>query len=98
MSSALSGALSGSPGPRGGVVLVMHTTSYNVDAFVRACERAGVQTVIASDRCHVLDGVWEWPSDALMIDFHDPAGAAAAIVAGVRGLPPVRAVVPLGSE
>ncbi|MBC8132911.1 MAG: ATP-grasp domain-containing protein [Deltaproteobacteria bacterium] len=85
---------------RGCVVLVMHTTSYNVEAFVDACQNAGVQTVIASDRCHVLDGVWQWPAESLMIDFYDPIGAAASIAASLKasGLPPVRAVIPVGGE
>ena len=80
------------------MVLVMHTTSYNVAAFVRGCENAGLKAVIASDRCHMLDGVWRWPSDSLLIDFYDPPGAAAAIAARLEGLPPVRAVVPVGGE
>ncbi len=85
---------------RSSIVLVMHTTSYNVEAFVSACQRAGVRAVIASDRCHVLDGAWQWPSDSVTIDFHDPAGAAAAIAERIAsaGLPPPRAVIPIGGE
>ena len=85
---------------RGSIVLVMHTTSYNVEAFVGACHNAGVEAVIASDRCHVLDGVWKWPSDSIVIDFTDPVGAATAIAARASAgiLPPVRAVIPVGGE
>ena len=85
---------------RGCIVLVAHTTAYNVDAFVAACENAGVQAVIASDRCHVLDGVWRWPSDSVMIDFHDPVGAARVIAERLQSglLPAVRGVVPVGGE
>jgi biotin carboxylase len=85
---------------RGCIVLVMHTTSYNVQAFVGACANAGVQAVFASDRCHVLDGAWQWPSDSLMIDFYDPVGAATSIAERVRsvGLAPARAVIPVGGE
>ena len=92
---------SGVAGEVGGcVVLVMHTTSYNIDAFVRAADSAGLRAVIASDRCHVLDGVWQWPGDSLVIDFYEPAGAAAVIASGARALAlaPVRAVIPVGGE
>lgn len=84
----------------GSIVLVMHTTSYNIDAFVGACQSAGAEVVIASDRCHVLDGVWKWPSDSIVIDFTDPVGAATAIAGRLRAgtLPPVRAVIPVGGE
>ena len=86
--------------PRGCVVLVMHTTSYNTAAFVTACQNAGVKAIVASDRCHVLDGVWRWPTDSLVIDFYDPAAAAAVIVERLRsdGHPPCRAVLPVGGE
>ncbi len=84
---------------RGCIVLVMHTTSYNAEAFVSACENAGVEAVIASDRCHVLDGVWRWPTDSLVIDFYDPQGAAAVIAQRLRSDGrPVRAVLPVGGE
>jgi len=78
----------------------MHTTSYNGEAFVDACRKAGVRPVIASDRCHRLDEVWQWPADAVLVDFADPAATAAAIAARVREghLPHVLAVIPVGSE
>ena len=82
----------------GCVVLVMHTTSYNVDAFVKAAEAAGLKAVIASDRCHVLDGIWQWSGDSLVIDFYDPVGSADVIASGAHALPPVKAVIPVGGE
>lgn len=86
--------------PRGSIVLVMHTTSYNLEAFVTACRNAGVKAIVASDRCHVLDGVWRWPADSLVIDFYDPVGAAAVIAGQLKlnGHAPVRAVLPVGGE
>jgi biotin carboxylase len=85
---------------RGCIVLVMHTTTYNADAFVDACRKAGADAIIASDRCHVLDREWRWPSDRLAIDFYDPRGAATAIAEAVRspGHAAVRAVIPVGGE
>jgi biotin carboxylase len=94
-------ALAMDPGQPGGcIVLVMHTTSYNTEAFVGACHKAGLEAVIASDRCHVLDGVWRWPTDTMVIDFYDPEGAAAVIARRGRsdGHPTVRAVLPVGGE
>lgn len=92
--------IEGERAARGCVVLVMHTTSYNVEAFLRACENAGVQAVIASDRCHVLDGVWRWPAESLAVELREPGRAAAEIVEGLhsRGLPPALAVLPVGGE
>jgi biotin carboxylase len=82
-----------------GVVLVMHTTSYGAAGFAAACRRAGARVMVASDRCHILDRVWQWPSDALVIDFSDPERAAAAIADAVAdATPAVRAVLPVGGE
>ena len=82
------------------IVLVMHTTSYGAAGFAEACARAGAGVVIASDRCHVLDGAWRWPEDSLVIDFTDPEQAAATIAgAGADGSnAAVAAVLPVGGE
>src|SRR6516165_9640584 len=77
----------------------MHTTSYGAAGFADACRRAGARVMVASDRCHILDRVWQWPSDAVVIDFSDPEGAAAAIAdAATDAIPAVRAVLPVGGE
>ena len=77
----------------------MHTTSYGAPGFVAACRRAGAEVVVASDRCHVLDGAWRWPAESLVIDFADPDGAAETIVeAARRSGRPLRAVLPVGGE
>jgi biotin carboxylase len=81
------------------IALVMHTTGYGAPGFVAACRRAGAEVMIASDRCHVLDGAWRWPADSLVIDFADPDGAAETIVeAARRAGKPLRAVLPVGGE
>jgi biotin carboxylase len=77
------------------IALVLHTTSYGTAGFVAACRRAGAEVVLASDRCHVLDGAWRWPADSLVIDFGDPEGAAALIASAGA---PLRAVLPVGGE
>jgi biotin carboxylase len=80
------------------IALVMHTTSYGAADFVEACRRAGSDVVLASDRCHVLDRVWMWPADSLVIDFGDPDGAAAVIAGAAAGAAPISAVLSVGGE
>jgi biotin carboxylase len=82
------------------IVLVVHTTSYAVEAFIAAARRVGVGVVLASDRCPILDRAWDWPEDSWVIDFYDPDGAAGVIAAGAAAEPdaPVRAVLPVGGE
>ena len=80
------------------IALVTHTTSYGAGGFVEACRRAGTTVVLASDRCHVLDRAWHWPTDSLVIDFGDPEGAAATIAAADDREAPISAVLPIGGE
>jgi biotin carboxylase len=80
------------------IALVTHTTSYGASGFVDACRRAGSSVVLASDRCHVLDRAWHWPTDSLVIDFGDPEAAAAAIAAADARESPISAVLPIGGE
>src|SRR5687768_2871278 len=64
------------------VVLLMPTTTYRADDFLRAADRLGVEVVLGSDRCHVLDelGAVVLPRDSLVLDFRDPSGSARKIV------------------
>lgn len=78
------------------IALVIHTTSYGVPAFIEACRKVGAEVIIASDRCHVLDRVWQWPSQSLVIDFFDPEGAAEVIAQAAPGV--TRAVLSVGGE
>jgi biotin carboxylase len=81
------------------IALVMHTTSYGAAGFASACRRAGAEVMVASDRCHVLDGAWSWPAGSLVIDFSDPEGAAEIIASAAREPgPPLTAVLPVGGE
>jgi biotin carboxylase len=82
------------------VVLVVSTTSYRTDAFLEASRKLGVRVLLASDRCHVLDGHWTWPEDSLVIDFGAPEEAARVIVEAARNprFAPVRAVVAASGE
>src|SRR5258708_2917549 len=56
------------------VVLVAATTGYQTRMFSEAAERAGIDLVLATDRCHVLED--PWGDQAIPVRFDDPEGAA----------------------
>lgn len=58
------------------------TRAYQVGELTAAAERLGVDVVIASDRCHVLDEHFEIDA-SLAVDFADPGAAIAAVTAAV---------------
>ena len=78
-------------------MLVLPKTSYRADAFIQAAQAAGVDLLVASDRCHVLDGEYAFPADSFVVDLGDPAGAAERIVSAAHARP-VRAVIAAGGE
>jgi biotin carboxylase len=79
------------------VLLILPKTSYRADAFVSAARAAGVDLLVASDRCHVLDGEYAFPENSFVVDLGEPDAAAARIVEATRAFP-VRAVIPAGGE
>jgi biotin carboxylase len=76
------------------ILLVLPKTSYRADAFLEAARGLGVDVVVASDRCHVLDGVYEFPRDSFVVDLLHVDDAVARI-AREEG---VTAVVAAGGE
>jgi biotin carboxylase len=76
------------PRPRR-VLLLAPTTSYQIEDLVAAAARLGVDSVVGSDRCHVL--AEDWPAGNLALDFRHPERAAqqaldAAAPRGVDGV------------
>ena len=69
------------------VLLVAVTTGYQVRSFDEAAKRLGVELVLATDRCHVLDDPWR--DRAIPIRFHadDEAESVRAIAQAVTGRP-----------
>jgi hypothetical protein len=67
------------------VLLLAATTGYQVRAFGEAAERLGVDLVLATDRCHVLDDPWQ--DDAVPIRFYDETASTAAILDTCRTAP-----------
>jgi biotin carboxylase len=59
------------------VVLVAATTGYQTHMFSDAAERAGIDLMLATDRCHVLED--PWGDRAIPIRFERPEDAGAAI-------------------
>jgi biotin carboxylase len=73
----------------------MPNRAYRADDFLAAAARAGAEVVLATDRCHVLDEKFAWPAESIVIDYHDPEGAAATLAAKAAD---VRAVVATEGE
>src|SRR5437773_10062676 len=64
------------------LMLLFTTTGYEAREFVQAAQYLGVDTVLGSDRCHVLDDPWQ--DGALALRFEDPEGSARLIVEHAR--------------
>ena len=74
------------------ILIVAATTGYQTRSFAEAAARAGIEAVLATDRCHVLED--PWGDHAIPIRFETPQAAAeAAAAAG-----PVDGVVGLGDR
>ena len=67
------------------VLLLSHTTGYQLRAFNDAAERLGIELVFATDRCHRLDDPWQ--DRAIPVCFHDVDESLAAIVARAADAP-----------
>lgn len=78
-------------GPR--VMLLFTTTGYEAREFVDAARQLGVDTILGSDRCHVLEDPWQ--DAALPLRFEKPQEAAQHIVNYAR-THAVEAIVPIG--
>ncbi len=79
------------------LLLVLPKTSYRGDAFLDAARAAGADVCVASDRCHQLDGHYEFPAGSFVIDLLHPDEAATAIARDARERPVV-AVLGAGGE
>ena len=78
---------------RSRLMLLYATTGYEARDFIRTARQLGVETVLGSDRCDVLDDPWE--DDAVPLRFERPQEAAQRIV-GLAGQHPVTAILPVG--
>jgi biotin carboxylase len=72
------------------ILLVASTTGYQIREFYDAARALGVELVLATDRCHVLDN--PWGDDAASVRFEDPSPGVTAL--GERG--PFDGVIAVG--
>lgn len=62
------------------ILLVAATTGYQTRSFAAAAQRHGIDVLLATDRCHILED--PWGDHAVPIRFQEPANAAESL-AGV---------------
>src|SRR5713101_7372580 len=74
------------------LLLIGATTGYQTHVFADAAERLGVDLLLATDRCHVLDD--PWGDHALALRFEDPEQAARTIAENVK----VDGIVAVGDQ
>jgi biotin carboxylase len=67
------------------LLLLSHTTGYQLRAFNAAAERLGIELVFATDRCHRLDDPWQ--DRAIPVRFYDVAASLDLIVQRAREAP-----------
>jgi biotin carboxylase len=60
------------------VLILSHTTGYQLRAFNDAAEALGIELMFATDRCHRLDDPWQ--DRAIPVRFHDLDASVEAIV------------------
>jgi biotin carboxylase len=77
------------------VLLLSHTTGYQLRAFNDAAEALGIELVFATDRCDKLDDPWQ--DRAIPVRFHEPGAAVDAIVERARQYP-VEGVIAVGDR
>ena len=67
------------------VLVLSHTTGYQLRAFNDAAEALGIELVFATDRCHRLDDPWQ--DRAIAVRFFDVTASVAAIVRRAEEFP-----------
>jgi len=60
------------------VLILSHTTGYQLRAFNDAAAMLGIELVFATDRCHKLDDPWQ--DHAVPVRFHEPSVSLNAII------------------
>jgi biotin carboxylase len=81
--------------PRARALILSTTTGYQLRSFGEAAERAGIDLMFATDRCHRLDDPWR--DAAVAVRFHEEDSSLRAIVAAARRRP-VNGVIAVGDR
>src|SRR5215510_967583 len=77
------------------LLILSHTTGYQLRAFNDAAEQLGIELVFATDRCHRLDDPWQ--DRAVAVRFHDLHGSVRAIHERARETP-IHGVLAVGDR
>jgi biotin carboxylase len=77
------------------VLLLSHTTGYQLRAFNDAAEALGIELVFATDRCRTLEDPWQ--DRAIAVRFHDLDASVDAVVERARAWP-VDGVIAVGDR
>jgi biotin carboxylase len=77
------------------VLVLSHTTGYQLRAFDEAAESLGIELVFATDRCHHLDDPWQ--DRAIPVRFFDLDSSVAAIERHHHEFP-IRGVIAVGDR
>ena len=77
------------------LLLIATTTGYQIRSFGRAAERLGIELILATDRCHVLEDPWR--DGAISIRFTDEAASVEAIRQALEPRP-IMGVVAVGDR
>jgi biotin carboxylase len=77
------------------VLLLSHTTGYQLRAFNDAAAELGIQLLFATDRCHMLDDPWQ--DHAVAVRFHDLERSVEAIRRTAEDAP-VAGVIAVGDR
>jgi biotin carboxylase len=68
-------------GPKPRLLLVAATTGYQTQSFAEAARRQGIEVVLATDRCHVLEDPWR--DHAIPVRFEEPRAIDGIEVDGI---------------
>jgi biotin carboxylase len=77
------------------LLILSTTTGYQVRSFDEAAERACVEVVFATDRCHALDDPWQ--DRAIAVRFHEEEASLAAILEHAK-VQPLHGVIAVGDR
>jgi len=77
------------------ILILSTTTGYQLRSFAESAARAGIDLMLATDRCHQLDDPWR--DGAVAVRFHEEAASTAAVVEAAKERP-IHGVLPLGDR
>jgi biotin carboxylase len=65
------------------ILLFAATTGYQMRSFAGAAERLGVEVILATDRCHIMDD--PWGDRAIAVRFDEPEASAQSVIGALDG-------------